>query len=499
MLSDHIIKKYFRHFSITIIVIVFFSAFLWINYLYTNHSKDIKNFREKTRIELEEKVFKKSELILKEADRIYNQELIELEYSLENSVNTVRNTLLNYYFVLKYDKEVMDKKLASYLIDFKKTSGFSVSVVYSDGSKQIGDKIEKLPNLKKDTTVIEGEKLYYYNKLRFPDVDIYIYVDYDKFVKKAMRKNLIKYLELDPNILAFDDIGMSLSSLNYNSRFSVADSEDFKALIKSNKTGFYFGYLIPKEELDSKIREMDLLFKKFMNNHIIEVVVFLGMLLLASVVLFWQIQRNYKKQYDILNSDLISAYTLHKDIDKYPSYDGFFLRESIQEIIDDTRKRDQEFTLYTINCQKESKKNHIEKLVLERKIDELTNSIRYTENMIYDLNYEEILLEDLINESHKKSNVNSNLKYNSDIENILCDRYILKEIFESLFSLSKDNIDVNVDISSKGKLIYIYVKMVNIENVDERFIENIKMNLRYINGTFQRNFENNKLNIMISI
>lgn len=477
-------------------------SFLWINYLYSENALQEEEYRNEVISEITNKVNLKSRLVLNEADRIYDQELNDLETSMYSYFNIIRSTMLDYYFVLKYDTQTMKIKIDSLLQDFYEANKISVYVKSVDGSWEAGKKISEIPEIESNTSSIEGDKLVYYGNILYPNVDVYLYLDYNNRVKTEMRKNLIKYLELDPSIIAFDDRGVSLNGLSERlSSGNFSDkNNDFISMEKSNKSDFYFGYSIPINELNDTLSFRDSIFKNFMKNHILEMVGFILIFFVSSVFLYTQLKRNYTKQYDKISRDLISAYSNKDDLDEYSAFDDFFLKSTLKDIIEDVKKKDIENKKTVQNVNSMYKKLKIQNLVLSRKLKHMSKESTYTDIPEFP-ECEHVNVQELIELLHREFSPTSNLILNGEDMIVFTNPEILHDILANIFKIGEDCIcSYNIDIIKANEIVSFSVSIEGCDEINSDLLEIVKKKVKKLRGIFIReSIKNKNLSIIFSI
>ncbi len=502
MLNDQIIKKYFRYFAVFMIFTVVVLSFLWINHLYSENAIAKEEYRNEVITKLNNKVNLKSRLVLNEADRIYDQELNELKNSMYTYFNVLRSTMLDYYFVLKYDLNTMKNKIDSLLEDFYETNKINVYLKSVDGTWEAGKQLLEIPDLESNTSTIVGDKLVYRGSVLYPNVEVYLYLDYKDRVKTEMRKNLIKYLELDPSIIAYDDRGVSLNGLSerLTSSTSSESNNDFISIEKSEKSGFHFGYTIPIKELNDTLNFRDYIFQNFMKNHILEMIGFLLIFFISSVFLYTQIKRNYNKQYDRISRDLISAYSNADNLDDYSAFDDFFLKSTLKDIITDVEQKDLENKRIISNMDSMYKKLKIQNLVLSRKIKHMSKDYMYTDvDEIPDC--ESIDTSELIISMHNKYSPDSNLVLNDKDVTIISNLEILSDILENIFKMGTGGVcEYKIDIIKDDDMVSFSFNIEGCNQLNLDSLDIVKKKVKKLSGIFIRgNLKNKNLSIIFSI
>lgn len=494
MLSDQLLRKYFRIFIVIVCILVLVMGFFWLNYLYGRHQRSLEEFTAEIQSIIETEVEQKAGLLQARGDSIYEQERHELESSLLNRAALVKSTLYDVYVTHLDDPTTFVNSLAQMIKEPNEVTDFSVFIL-SESGEMIGDAPKGYETL--ETTGINyiDRHMIYFEDPPYLGVKIYIYVDYDDYVKEQMKKNLITYGELDPQIYIRDDKGLEL--LQIQPKENRKDGFFYEKT--SDLSGFTFGYYNSKDELDRRVNDRKAMFNSFLQSHIWEVLAFLAIFVLTSVVILRLIISNMGDYYQSLNEGVMDAYRNRKRLSDQHQFQHFALGDSIDYVIRESYLREEDYEKQINELKEQLKKNKLQRLLLEKKLLRLSD-LPYTKDILYNYTMEEFDPGELIEKTHEKVDPVAPLTLKGSKKTLTNDRGLFIELLEEIFALSREEgRSYEVDIHQEGSQLLLYFTLFTPGFVKEREMQELKNRARLLGGVFLRHQIDDHLYLVLSL
>ena len=495
MLSDDLLRKYFRLFVIIVCILVLVMGFFWLNFLYGRHQRSLEEFTLESKAKIEDEVKEKANLLRIRGDSIYDQERLALEKGLLNHAALVKAALYDVYVAHLDDPTGFVDSLLQHFKDPKGGNEFSVFLL-SDKGQMTGTPPEGYEKIETKGINYLDEKMIYFEQPPYFGVKIYIYVDYDHYVKDLMKKNLITYAELDPRIYIRDEKGKQILQGGFESH----GSQDFFYEEKSEVSGFTFGYYSSKGELDQKVEDRKSMFASFLGSHIWEILAFLVIFVITGIVLLRMIIHNMGDYYRRLNEGVLDAYRKRERLSDQPQFQHFALGDSIDYVIRESYLREEEYEKEICDLKDRLKKNKLQRLLLEKKLLRLSD-LPYTKDILYNYTMEEFDPCDLIQQVHGEIDPLAPLHVEGNKKKLVSDRGLFTELLEEIFALSREEgRSYDIEIHREGSQHLLYFTLNNPGVVEDGKMQELKNRARLLGGVLLRHqIEPDTLHLVLSL
>lgn len=476
-------------------------AFIWLNYIYNKFSLDNQAFMDEFQANLEETIHHKSKTVLEQGNAIYLEEVEDLKKLLEYQGNLLRNTLFDFYYDAEQTPESIQRKMEEIVQNAKDQLGIDISIYTEDESLVIGDRLPLMDReIEPKSLIQEGESLYYVDTILSRGARVYTYAVEHEYVANNLSQNFAKYLELDPQILIFDD---HEKNLNPNAPITVLDdkalSESYLYEIKkSDLSGFYFGYYEEMEVINDRSEQRQAFFDDFLKNHIVEIVVYIFLLLLVFLFLIRYLNQGSQENHDELSGAVIRAYEKNKSIYDEPLLQGSPMIKGIDFIIRDSKNKQFELLDKIQEQKKEQKIKQVEILQLERKIQTLLDQ---TKREDAPLQKESFSLLGLIKEGHDTWDSESVMNVMGDDVTIKGHRESFLKLTEYLFTITRGvHQHYQMELSQEKDSVNLFINLVSFEEVDKTVLPKIRILLQEIGGSLIRNnISQEMVNLMLNL
>lgn len=495
MLSDDLLRKYFRIFILVVCILVLVMGFFWLNYLYGRHQRSLEEYAAISRAKTQEEVRQKAMLLRARGDSIYDQERQDLELSLANRAALLKSALYDVYFSQKEDPTAFIESLSQLVNEPKQGTDFSIYVV-SDKESSIGTPPPNVEQIISPGINYQADQMIYYEVPPYLGVRIYVYTDYDQNVKELMKKNLITYAELDPQITIRDEKGDQITG----SGAQFLPEDYFYHEEVSQKSGFSFGYFSKKADLERRIDEQRQLFSSFLKNHIWEMAGFLLIFTITSLVILRLIIQNMGDYYQRLNEGVVEAYRKRERLSDMPRFQHFALGESIDSVFREAYLREDEYRAEIQDLKDNLKKNKLQRLLLEKKLLRL-NELPYTKDILFKYRVEEFSPIQLIREVHGRVDPDASLSLQDSPGTLKSDPGLFSDLLEEIFSLSHERkTRYEVELHREGSQLLLYFTLYRPGAVEDSKMQELKNKARLLGGVLLRHqIDPNTLHLVLSL
>lgn len=489
MVNEAIIRRYMRRLLLAVILIVSVLAFLWINFLYTRFALETQTFSAQQEILLQESVDNRAHRVRMEGERSYLQEAQELQDELETVSDSMKNSIFDLYFTLNSAPDSIEVRMQQLLSQFEQGSGFSFYIQDDTNDQVFGDKPPSSFTFEAIGHSQDDQMLYFSQALRYPKGNFVVYTHLDEEIRRRMLINLPKYLELDPSILVFDEHEVNLAPHAQISTISELEARKdvIYSVEKSDISGFSFGYLISREALDLALASREALFSGFLKNHLLELAAFFLILLVSGGVVFHFFSSSLRRDQEMMNDILLRAYEGKTQLTKEPLFRHFSLTPTLNGIFSDMRLKETEWSSQKEDFELKLKRQQVQLLSLERRIQSLSEESKFTEGVILEKRREEFSLIDLIRSTHEATDPQAPMELRGDSFLLESDPDLLEGILRDFFSLCrKETRRYVIEILRFEEQLQIFFSLTGTDAVDEKVLEHLKLLARNLEGTLLR-------------
>lgn len=428
MINREEFNRALRTSIIILALALFILGFLWINYLYGRFNLETENFRQDTETSIQSELSEKVQVVVRQADLLYEEEAKALEDVLINRMNVIKNNLFDY---ADLPNELLGYRLIDDGRQFYLNTGIQETITSPKHHLFIGGEIN--PTAYQVHEFERIDDFLYYSEYSAPArAEIQLQVNSKHYLQEKLQKWIRAYMELEPNLLLMDPSGQSLDGISLSEEFR---NEHYLSLETSNISGYTFGYYRPKAELQALLTQRRDGFQSILNNHVIEIAAFLALFVITLAIFFGMLARQHNRQLAGLNDEIIKRY---RDPD---STDGELYREyglsrAIDSLVADSKKNQQYIDMMERKHLKELKQAKIELLQLELRYEYQLNKDQTEHFTRFTPLQEDVKLHELIMKAHAEFDRSANLHMIGNDDIIQSDPAILQVLVESFFRLS---------------------------------------------------------------
>lgn len=493
MFSNDLLKRYLKYFILIASVIVVVLGFLWSNFLYTRHQISLETLSEDMAESMEEEVKQKAQILRQRAEVIHEQESEDLIIDLKNQGATLRAALYDLYFEYELEGEKKEEEIRKAIEKIQSQQIYDVYFV-SD-NLIIGQIPENIFSLEEG---INNQKshLIYCDKSKSLNMEFYISVDQQSFIKKRMEENFKAFALWDEGMHILTKEGEVILPIQE----TVLAKDDFFYQEESSQTGFVFGYLIPHSQLQDRIDERRDLYSSFLDSHIWEIIGFLFIFIITSFVIYRMIISRLEDYYFALNEEILDAYRNKDTLSDNPKFQHFALGDSFDSILRESQINKEKDRQKIISLEEKLKKNKIEKLLLERKIRKLSE-LPYTKAILHNYTTESFSPKEIISKIHSKIDPQARMLIKGSNEFINNDKGLFKALVEEVFQLTQEeNRSYAIEVFRDGGQILLYFTIYGLGLLEDEKMQELKNRAKLLEGVFLRHqTEEQTLHLVLSL
>lgn len=480
-----------RALRVTVVILavaLFILGFLWINFLTTRFNMEMETFRQSSEAGIESTVEDKVQVVVRQADLLYQEETEMLKDVMINRMNVIKNNLFDYSDL---PRDVLYLRLIDDGRHFYELSGIDEAIVSEKHNLAIGDGINSQAFRIQEFYDI-GDTLYYSEYSAPARANVQLKVNQHDYLRARIKKWIRDYRELEPNLILLDQTGSPLADTVEVS--NVFRQENYLALETSQLSGYTFGYYQPRSDLQNVLNERQAMFQRFLDNHVIEIAALLVLLIVTLAVFFGLIAKQHSRQLAGLNDEIIEHYR-NPEADGGELYREYGLSRAVDSLVADARRNQQHSQMMERKHKKELKQARIEFLQMERRFEYLLNKEAKNQFTRFTPLHENIHLADMIRQAHQEFAPDAELSLYGDDESIVSDPAIMQTLIENFFRLS-DHPQRHYQVESMVESGFVKL-MFNLENsgaIEPADIERMKylagllgglvMRLSYEDGNF---------------
>lgn len=493
MYSDELLRKYLKYFVLIVSVIVLLLGFLWLNFLYTRHQRNLENLSETIGESIQEEVQQKAHFLRLRGDEIYLQAKKDLETHLVNQGALLRAEMYDILFEPPSEPQQREKEISRIMESVKSNGIFEIHLI--SNNLVLGKPLKDMDSLQEGINE-RGSYLIYYDESTSFDLKFYIYLEQENFIKKQMAENIQDFILWDTGMYIRNEQGEQILA----SQERVPSEEGFFFEEYSPETGFSFGYFIAQTQLEERLEDRREIFSSFLRNHILEVMAFLLIFIITSVVLYRMILYRMEDYYIALNEEILEAYRGKSLLSDKPKFQHFALGDSFDSILRESQiieNRDKE----KIQALKEElKKNKLERLLLERKVLRLSE-LPYTKTILHNYTMESFSPKEIIREVHRKIDPEASILISGSDDLITNDLGLFKASVEEVFQLTREEKrSYTVEILRDSGQMLLFFSLHGLSFIEDQKMQELKNRAKLLDGVFLRHqMEAHTLHLVLSL
>lgn len=481
--------------SVAVLVIsLLILGVLWFNFLYRRFNIETENYRTEVERTIEQDLNDKVRVLVRQSDRLFEDELVEIKDRMINRMAVIKSNLFEYQDL---NHDLFASRLTSEGNRYFESTGIGQSIQSDKFNLSIGDD-PLAGDFATRTFVEQGDWLIYSEYSAISRSEIHLFIDLKDYLRTQIKEWIRDYRELDENILLFDQAGESLAeSQVMTDAFREAY---YSAVATSDKTGYTLGYLVPRSELMDRLDERRDEFQRYIDNHAVELAVFLSLFAITLAFFFQLTAEQLKRQIGHLNDQIIQHYR-HPESTENELYREYGLSRAIDTLVSDAAKQQERIQQLEQEHDQELKRSRIELLQLQRRYEYMVDQTKDALVTQFTPLRDQIMIRDLIEQAHSDFDSSKRLRLIGDDETIISDRIFLQTLIETVFRLSQDDsrwytIEYLVE---KGSL-KLFLTLHNVTVLDSEGIDRIKYLAEMLGGSVLRIFQDaGKFNLVLRL
>lgn len=462
------------------IVAIFILAFLWINFLYSRFTMETEVYRSETEAEIEQQVADKVEVVVRQADLLYEEETRLLKEVMTNRMNVIKSNLFDY---ADLPSELLSYRLIEDARQFHGNTGISEIINSERYGFQIGGVVDR--SVFQIREFDQRDDILYYSEYSAPArADIQLKVNQSEYLRAKINKWISDYRELEPNLILLDPTGRPLAGT-----VEVSDAfreEHYVSLASSELSGYTFGYYRPKAELQMLLNQRQAMFQRFLDNHMIEIAAFLVLLVVTLAIFIGRLARQHNQQLSSLNDEIIQRYR-EPESNAGELYREYGLSRAVDSLVADARKNQQYIQVMQRQHHKELKQANIELLQMERRYEYLLAKESEETFTRFAPLQQPIQLQPMILAAHREFDPEAELRLLGNDSQILSDPAILPMLIENFFRLSDHPTrHYRLEYLVEGGFVKLMLNLENAGQIDSAAVERIKFLASLLGGSILR-------------
>lgn len=188
-----------------------------------------------------------------------------------------------------------------------------------------------------------------------------------------------------------------------------------------------------------------------------------------------------------MNDILLRAYEGKTQLTQEPLFRHFSLTPTLNGIFSDMRLKETEWSSQKEDFELKLKRQQVQLLSLERRIQSLSEESKFTEGVILEKRREEFSLIDLIRSTHEATDPQAPMELRGDSFLLESDPDLLEGILRDFFSLCrKETRRYVIEILRFEEQLQIFFSLTGTDAVDEKVLEHLKLLARNLEGTLLR-------------